>query len=184
MEEHTLMEVPNRRLLTLLRLDFTAILIGYNLPPEDARLVASRAVEPVWDHVQRTKGVLTEEVVLNQTQQRIGDLAMRSSVWDRRQKVGRRLSLPSVARYPWALENRGSAVLETALMMPILLAMLLFAVAFRPTLFRGQQCCHSFPQWRSVFCSGLSIPRARKPAFRRNLRFAFGHRGSSRHCCR
>ena len=37
-------------LLKRLTLDFTAILIGYNVPREDARRVAAQAVEPVREH--------------------------------------------------------------------------------------------------------------------------------------
>jgi len=55
---------------------------------------------------------------------------MRAAVSDHRREVGRRLGLSRVAGCPWAKENAGSAVLETALMMPILLAMLLFAIDF------------------------------------------------------
>jgi len=58
MEEYSSVEARNQRLLTLLMLDFTAILVGYNLPPKDARLVASRAVEPVRDHFQKAATVL------------------------------------------------------------------------------------------------------------------------------
>jgi|BarGraIncu00222A_1022003.scaffolds.fasta_scaffold204339_1 hypothetical protein len=40
-------DVARNRLLSRLCADFTAILIGYNLPREDARRVAAQAVEPV-----------------------------------------------------------------------------------------------------------------------------------------
>lgn len=38
------------RLLKMLALDFTTILIGYNIPREEARRVAARAIEPVREH--------------------------------------------------------------------------------------------------------------------------------------
>jgi hypothetical protein len=45
-------------LLRRLTLDFTAILIGYNIPREDARRVAAQAVEPVREHFAVTGSVL------------------------------------------------------------------------------------------------------------------------------
>lgn len=45
-------------LLKRLTLDFTAILIGYNIPREDARRVAAQAVEPVREHFAATGSVL------------------------------------------------------------------------------------------------------------------------------
>jgi hypothetical protein len=45
-------------LLKRLTLDFTAILIGYNIPREDARRVAAQAIEPVREHFVTTGSVL------------------------------------------------------------------------------------------------------------------------------
>ena len=45
-------------LLKRLALDFTAILIGYNIPREDARRVAAQAVQPVREHFATTGSVL------------------------------------------------------------------------------------------------------------------------------
>jgi hypothetical protein len=41
-----------------LTLDFTAILIGYNIPREDARRVATQAIQPVREHFAVTGSVL------------------------------------------------------------------------------------------------------------------------------
>ena len=43
-------DVARNRLFSRLCADFTAILIGYNLPREDARRVAAQAVEPVQEY--------------------------------------------------------------------------------------------------------------------------------------
>jgi hypothetical protein len=40
-------DIARNRLFSRLCADFTAVLIGYNLPREDARKVAEQAVEPV-----------------------------------------------------------------------------------------------------------------------------------------
>ncbi|HEY5176895.1 MAG TPA: hypothetical protein VII95_15160 [Terriglobales bacterium] len=42
----------------MLTLDFTTILIGYNIPREDARRVAAQAVEPVLEHFSVSGTVL------------------------------------------------------------------------------------------------------------------------------
>jgi hypothetical protein len=58
------MEGPNKlhladaNLLKMLALDFTAILIGYNIPREDARRVADQAIEPVRQHFADKDSVL------------------------------------------------------------------------------------------------------------------------------
>jgi hypothetical protein len=51
-------EVSNAGLLKRLTLDFTAILIGYNIPREDARRVAAQAIEPVRQHFALSGSVL------------------------------------------------------------------------------------------------------------------------------
>jgi len=48
----------DENLLKRLALDFTAILIGYNIPREDARRVAAQAVQPVREHFATTGSVL------------------------------------------------------------------------------------------------------------------------------
>jgi hypothetical protein len=45
-------------LIKRLTLDFTAILIGYNIPREDARRVAAQAIEPVREHFAASGAVL------------------------------------------------------------------------------------------------------------------------------
>ena len=45
-------------LLKMMTLDFTAILIGYNLARDDARRVAAQAVEPVREHFANSDAVL------------------------------------------------------------------------------------------------------------------------------
>ena len=47
MEGTSVPQIANAKLLKMLTLDFTTILIGYNIPREDARRVAAQAVEPV-----------------------------------------------------------------------------------------------------------------------------------------
>ncbi len=51
-------QIVEANLLKRLTLDFTAILIGYNLPREDARRVAAQAVEPVRQHFAASGSVL------------------------------------------------------------------------------------------------------------------------------
>jgi hypothetical protein len=51
-------DVSSAGLLRRLTLDFTAILIGYNIPREDARRVAARAIEPVREHFAVTGSTL------------------------------------------------------------------------------------------------------------------------------
>jgi len=50
--------MADANLLKRLTLDFTAILIGYNVPREDARRVAAQAIQPVRDHLAATGSVL------------------------------------------------------------------------------------------------------------------------------
>ncbi|MGC2108404.1 MAG: hypothetical protein WA655_02740 [Candidatus Korobacteraceae bacterium] len=50
--------IADANLLKRLTLDFTAILIGYNVPREDARRVAAQAIQPVRDHLAATGSVL------------------------------------------------------------------------------------------------------------------------------
>ncbi len=50
MQDPSVSHLADANLLKRLTLDFTAILIGYNLPREDARRVAALAVEPVREH--------------------------------------------------------------------------------------------------------------------------------------
>lgn len=50
--------VVEANLLKRLTLDFTAILIGYNIPREDARRVAAQAIEPVRQHFAVSGSVL------------------------------------------------------------------------------------------------------------------------------
>jgi hypothetical protein len=45
-------------LMKRLTLDFTAILIGYNIPREEARRVAAQAIEPVREHFAASGAVL------------------------------------------------------------------------------------------------------------------------------
>ncbi len=54
----SLSHASDSELLTRLSRDFTAILIGYNIPREDARRVAAQAVEPVRQHLVMTGSVL------------------------------------------------------------------------------------------------------------------------------
>jgi len=46
------------RLFSLMFLDFTSILLSYNLPREEARSVALRAIEPVREHFEKSGIVL------------------------------------------------------------------------------------------------------------------------------
>lgn len=50
--------VTDANLLRMLALDFTAILIGYNIPREDARRVAEQAIGPVREHFAVSGSVL------------------------------------------------------------------------------------------------------------------------------
>ncbi len=50
--------VADANLLRMLALDFTAILIGYNIPREDARRVAEQAIGPVREHFAISGSVL------------------------------------------------------------------------------------------------------------------------------
>jgi len=52
------LHVADASLLKRLTLDFTAILIGYNIPREDARRVAAQAIQPVREHFASTGSVL------------------------------------------------------------------------------------------------------------------------------
>lgn len=54
----SLPRVADANLLKRLTLDFTAILIGYNLPREEARRVAAQAIEPVREHFAVTGSIL------------------------------------------------------------------------------------------------------------------------------
>lgn len=58
MEPMILSNVSHAALLKRLTLDFAAILIGYNLPREDARRVAAQAVETVEVHFAASGAVL------------------------------------------------------------------------------------------------------------------------------
>ena len=49
-----LTQETNTHLFRMMMLDFTAILLGYNLPRDEARQVASAAVDVVRDHVMST----------------------------------------------------------------------------------------------------------------------------------
>jgi hypothetical protein len=50
--------LADENLLKRLTLDFTAILIGYNIPREVARRVAAQAIEPVREHFSASGSVL------------------------------------------------------------------------------------------------------------------------------
>ena len=58
MEVTSVAYLADANLLKRLTLDFTAILIGYNVPREDARRVAAQAIQPVRDHLAATGSVL------------------------------------------------------------------------------------------------------------------------------
>ncbi len=58
MEGTSIPHVADAHLLKRLTLDFTAILIGYNIPREDARRVAAQAIEPVREHFAVSGSVL------------------------------------------------------------------------------------------------------------------------------
>jgi len=51
----------NANVLKMVMLDFTAILLGYNLPREDARRVAAKALEPVREHFATSGAVLRRQ---------------------------------------------------------------------------------------------------------------------------
>jgi hypothetical protein len=51
----------NANVLKMVMLDFTAILLGYNLPREEARQVAAKAVEPVREHFANSGAVLRRQ---------------------------------------------------------------------------------------------------------------------------
>ena len=54
----------NGRLFRMMVLDFTAILLGYNLPRDNARLVASRIAEQVRGHFASTGAILDAGAML------------------------------------------------------------------------------------------------------------------------
>jgi hypothetical protein len=54
MEDPNTSQIAAANLLRRLTLDFTAILIGYNIPRQDARKVAAQAIEPVREHFAAT----------------------------------------------------------------------------------------------------------------------------------
>ncbi len=58
MQEISEPHVADGNLLRMLALDFTAILIGYNIPREDARRVAEQAIGPVREHFAISGSVL------------------------------------------------------------------------------------------------------------------------------
>ena len=58
MEGTSVPQIANAKLLKMLTLDFTSILIGYNIPREDARRVAEQAIEPVVEHFSVSGTVL------------------------------------------------------------------------------------------------------------------------------
>jgi hypothetical protein len=57
-DANLLAQLADANLLRMLALDFTAILIGYNIPREDARRVAAQAIEPVREHFAASGAVL------------------------------------------------------------------------------------------------------------------------------
>ncbi len=58
MEAPGVAHFADANLMKRLTLDFTAILIGYNIPREDARRVAAQAIEPVREHFAASGSVL------------------------------------------------------------------------------------------------------------------------------
>jgi hypothetical protein len=58
MELSSVAHFADANLIKRLTLDFTAILIGYNIPREDARRVAAQAIEPVREHFAASGGTL------------------------------------------------------------------------------------------------------------------------------
>lgn len=58
MERQGAITARNDAILRMVMLDFAAILLGYNLPPDEARRVASQAVQPVREHFLTTGALL------------------------------------------------------------------------------------------------------------------------------
>jgi hypothetical protein len=58
MEDPNVCRMGDSNLLRQLALDFTAILIGYNIPREEARKVAAQAIVPVREHFAASGSVL------------------------------------------------------------------------------------------------------------------------------
>ncbi len=58
MQQEIAFRAAEDRLLKMLTLDFTAILVGYNLARDDARRVAAQAVKPVVEHFANSGSVL------------------------------------------------------------------------------------------------------------------------------
>ncbi len=57
-QQTPLQQTTTHNLFNMMMLDFTAILVGYNLPRKEAKRLASKAVNPVREYFATTDAVL------------------------------------------------------------------------------------------------------------------------------